>query len=160
MLPSAEASESAAVNCWVEANSLWSHGLRSLPGSSVHGILQARLLECVAIFSSRRSSPPRDWTWVSCIAGRFFTSWATKEAQYRCMYRSIKKCLCLLYLHGNISDLEKKKKNPKTNLKFFKNYFWSCLEAFEILVTGPKIEPGPLSLNHWTSTEFPLKTDF
>ena len=43
----------------------------SLPGSSVHGILQARILEWVAI-SFRGSSWPRDWTWVSSIAGRFF----------------------------------------------------------------------------------------
>ena len=40
-------------------------------GSSVHGILQARILERVAILSSRGSSPPRDQTWVSCIAGGF-----------------------------------------------------------------------------------------
>ena len=45
----------------------------SLPGSSVCGILQARILEWVAISSSRGSSPPRDQTWVSCIVGRFFT---------------------------------------------------------------------------------------
>ena len=44
----------------------------SLPGSSVHGILQARILEWVAIPSSRGSSQPRDQTQVSCIAGRFF----------------------------------------------------------------------------------------
>ena len=43
-----------------------------LPGSSVHGILQARILEWVAISFSRGSSWPRDWTWVSCIAGRLF----------------------------------------------------------------------------------------
>ena len=49
-------------------------------GSSVHGILQARILEWVAI-SSSRSSWPRDQTRVSCIAGRFFTVWATREAQ-------------------------------------------------------------------------------
>ena len=51
----------------------------SLPGSSVHGILQARILEWVAIPFSRGSSQPRDQTWVSYIAGRFFTIWATKE---------------------------------------------------------------------------------
>ena len=45
----------------------------SLPDSSVHGILQARILEWVAIPFSRASSQPRDQTWVSCIAGRFFT---------------------------------------------------------------------------------------
>ena len=46
----------------------------SPPGSSVHGILQARILEWVAMPSSRGSSWPRDQTWVSCIAGRFFTA--------------------------------------------------------------------------------------
>ena len=94
----------------------------SLPGSSVHGILQARVLEWVAMPSSRGSSWPRDWThfsyllhsqagslplmppkkpknigvgchapfsrgsswprdqiWVLCIAGRFFSNWATRE---------------------------------------------------------------------------------
>ena len=44
----------------------------SPPGSSVHGILQARILEWVAMPSSRGPSQPRDRTWVSCIAGRFF----------------------------------------------------------------------------------------
>ena len=44
--------------------------LYSPPGSSVHGILQARVLEWVAISFSRGSSWPRDWTQVSCIAGR------------------------------------------------------------------------------------------
>jgi len=46
----------------------------SPPGSSVHGILQARILECIAIFFSRGSYQPRNQTLVSCIAGRFFTN--------------------------------------------------------------------------------------
>ena len=50
-----------------------------LPGSSVHEISQARMLEWVAVSSSGGSSRPRDRTWVSCIAGRFFfTIWATR----------------------------------------------------------------------------------
>ena len=49
----------------------------SLPVSSVHGILQARILEWVAIAFSRGSSRSRDWTLVSCNAGRCFTLWAT-----------------------------------------------------------------------------------
>ena len=53
----------------------------SPPGSSVHGISQARILEWVAIPFSGESSQPRDWTWVSCLAGRHFTVWATREAQ-------------------------------------------------------------------------------
>ena len=51
----------------------------SPPGSSVHGILQARTLEWSAISFSRGFSWPRDWTQVSCIAGRFFTIWATRK---------------------------------------------------------------------------------
>ena len=47
---------------------------------SVHGILQARILEWVAMPSSRRSSQPQDGTQVSHIAGRFFTVWATRKA--------------------------------------------------------------------------------
>ena len=50
------------------------------PGSSIHGILQTRQLEWVPISFSRGSSWLRNWTWVSCIAGRSFTNWATREA--------------------------------------------------------------------------------
>ena len=49
-------------------------------GSSGHEILQSRILQWVALPSSRGSSWPRDWTWVSYIAGGFFTVWATREA--------------------------------------------------------------------------------
>ena len=51
------------------------------PGSSVHGIFQARILVQVAISFSKRFSWPRDRTQVSHIAGRSFNLWATKEAQ-------------------------------------------------------------------------------
>ena len=51
----------------------------SLPGSPVHGIFQARVLEWVAISFSRASSQPRDQTQVSCIVGRRFTVWSTRE---------------------------------------------------------------------------------
>ena len=51
----------------------------SLPGSSVHGISQARILEWGAISFSRGSSRPRDETQVSRIIGRRFTVWATRE---------------------------------------------------------------------------------
>ena len=49
----------------------------SPPGSSVHGMFQARILERVAIPFSRGSSRPRDWTCICRISGRFFTVWAT-----------------------------------------------------------------------------------
>ena len=63
----------------------------SLPGSSVHGILQARTLEWFAMPFSRRSSQPRDWAWVSCTAGRLFTIGATRETPVvlACFYFSL-----------------------------------------------------------------------
>ena len=74
--------KSESVSCSVMFNSLrplWTMG-RSSPGSSVHGILQARILEWVAISFARGSSWTRNQTWVSCITGRFFTIWTTTEA--------------------------------------------------------------------------------
>ena len=52
----------------------------SPPSSSVHGILQARILEWVAVPFSRRFSQPRDQTQVSLMAGIFFIVWVTREA--------------------------------------------------------------------------------
>ena len=54
----------------------------SLPGSSVHGIFQARVLEWVAISFSRGSSRPRDRTQVFHIVGRSFTVWAMREVLF------------------------------------------------------------------------------
>ena len=64
----------------------------SLPGSSVHGIVQARILEWVAISFSRGSSQPRDQTRVSHIAGRYFAIWAIKEAQILKDHPYFQKC--------------------------------------------------------------------
>ena len=56
----------------------------SLPGSFIHGIFQARILEWIAISFSRGPSQPWDQTPVSHIEGRCFTVWATREAQQLC----------------------------------------------------------------------------
>ena len=61
----------------------------NLPGSSAHGIFQARALECIAIFFCKGSSRPRDRSQVSHIAGRCFTVWATRETIRR-IYRKVK----------------------------------------------------------------------
>ena len=58
----------------------------SLPGTSIPGISQARILECVAISFSKGSFWPRGWTWVYCLTGGFFTSWATREALYHLQF--------------------------------------------------------------------------
>ena len=60
---------------------LWNPMDYSLPGSSVHGILQARILEGIAIPFSKGSSWFRARTQVSYMVGRFFTIWATRETQ-------------------------------------------------------------------------------
>ena len=61
----------------------------SLPGSSIHRIFQARILECIAISFSKKSSWPRGWTWVSHIVGKCFTVWATREVHKRVELSSI-----------------------------------------------------------------------
>ena len=72
---------------WIQKSASVSHSVVS--GSlRLPGIFQARILEWVAIPFSRGSSQPRDWTQVSCIAGRFFTIWATREALYA--FRKVK----------------------------------------------------------------------
>ena len=53
-------------------------------GSSVQGILQARMLEWVAVSSAKGSSQPKDQTWVSHIAGRFFIIWTIREVLLYC----------------------------------------------------------------------------
>ena len=61
------------------------------PSSSVRGILQARILEWAAISFSSGSSQCKDRTLVSCIAGKFFTVWATREALYPSWYYALVK---------------------------------------------------------------------
>ena len=79
-----------------------------LPDTSVHGISQARILEWVAIPFCRGSSWPRDRTWVSCIAGRFFLVWATREA-FVTIYVCVCVCVCAIvsmyiyiYIHNKL----------------------------------------------------------
>ena len=57
--------------------------VHSSPGPSVQGISQTRILEWVVISFFRGSSQPGDQTQVSCIAGRFFTIWATRKALHQ-----------------------------------------------------------------------------
>ena len=84
------------VSCWVAFDSLWCHGL-CLPGSPVPGILQARILEWFSISFSKGSSRPRDWTQVSCIAGRFFTIWTTREAWWKAKRVSWAQIACSVF---------------------------------------------------------------
>ena len=89
-------SSTTSICCFSASPSFWFHKQSMIfclswisrvhwtsPGcSSVHGILQARIVEWIAILFSRGSSQPRDQTQASHIAGRFFSIWATREARY------------------------------------------------------------------------------
>ena len=81
-------SDSGSLHTWNGSKHIWLYESesRSVMSNSlqpmdytIHGIFQARTLEWIAFPFSRGSSQPRDWTQVSHIAGRFFTSWATSE---------------------------------------------------------------------------------
>ena len=77
----------------------------SPPGSYVHGIFQARILEWVAISFSKGSSKTRDRTQVFCTAGRFFTNWATREAQlFQNICKSNHHAVCVLVALCNPTD--------------------------------------------------------
>ena len=92
-----------------------------LPGSSVNGTCQARILEWVAVSFSRGSSQSRDWTHISCIAGGFFTVCLCHQGS--CRYRYIDIFLFIL--------------SPCTNEKFLRlwtlTYSWH-LASYVVLV--------------------------
>ena len=82
----------------VVSDSLWPHGLYAAHQAPLSmGILQARMLEWIAMPSSRGSSQPRDQTQVSCIAGRFFTIWAIGTPRAPVLYAMSLSIICLIY---------------------------------------------------------------
>ena len=99
----------------------------SQPGSSIHGIFQAGILEWVAISVLRGFSQPRDQIQVSCIASRFFTDWATREVPFFCLFV----CLFLLFHTAYLLLV------PRSGIK-----------------TGSMAMTAP-SPNHWTTRKLP-----
>ena len=102
---------------------------------TVHGILQARILEWVAFPFFRRSSQPRDRTQVSHIAGRFFTNWATREAWQKTLKSeySAKPCFDPKELWDNIYVLCYTTKY----VNFYASVYTQCSEERK-----PGVEPG------------------
>ena len=91
----------------------------SPPGSSVHGISQARILEWVAISLSRGSSQPRDWT---CIGRQILYHWAIREALDICILAAVSHC-CTVETNttseSNYPPIKKKKKKRRWPWSFF-----------------------------------------
>ena len=110
--------------------------LCNLPGSSVPEILQARILEWVAMLYSRGSSPPRDQICISCIAGGFFTHWATWEDQWQ--LTGLWKYLHIPWTTIEIKDLPQFESLcfgiPKVSIRFIKSLY-CYLNRFLLLKT-------------------------
>ena len=110
----------------------------SLPGSSNPGIFQARVLEWVAISFSTGSLWPRDWTQVSCIAGRRFTIWTTRESGY------IQVC------NGGSRQSEHQRSASKLrSLAFFvweDASLWAWIHSFPVYLSYLSTSANPVSL--------------
>ena len=104
----------------------------SPPGSSVHGILSGSILEWVAIPFSRGSAWHRDRTRVSCIAGRFFTIWVTRETQIY-IYIYIPCCCCCFSFRSIFRDrdaprdchAEWGKSEREEQISWINTYLWN-----------------------------------
>ena len=111
--------------CWKSLSCVWLFAtpwtVCSLPGSSVHGVLQARILEWVAIPFSRGSSQAKDQTQVTHIAGGLFTIWATRETLVAKSHKT------LLYYIPWPTRLLCPWDFPDTGSNMFNNYFGSIL---------------------------------
>ena len=125
----------------------------SPPGSSVHGILQATILEWVAIPFSRGSSQLRDQIQVSWIAGGFFTIWATRKAPLKCKNYVLShfSCIRLFATYGLQParllcpwDFPSKKTGVR------------CLFLFQGIIMTQALNPCLLCLLHWQADSFPL----
>ena len=125
--------ESESVGCSESCTTVCSPTDCSPVGFSVHEILQARILEWVAISYSRGSSQPKDWTQVSCIAGRFFIDWATREAPWThgllSIFNMILRTLMALFHLGY-----KKMRLTERGMLWSSTYHWMISESQELVV--------------------------
>ena len=123
--------------------SLWTHGVYA---TSVNGILQARILEWVAIPCFRGSSWPRHRTVSPALAGRFYTVWATREAQ---VWKSLKQ------IRMNLQVVRVLNMSERTSGRMSLKYVGDCLKHVrkygQVLRTGLKSIRKYLNLV-WTSS--------
>ena len=136
---------------------LWDPMGCSLSGSSIHGILQARVLEWIAISFSRRSSRPRNRTWVFCIAGRRFTIWATRKANWLIILSFMHSIIKVKY-HSQIARLPGVSlflhKSDKQN-SFTPRCQWLMFSAFQVIYRNEKWNNGwILGMVIWTHEGF------
>ena len=152
---------------WKSLSHIW---LFATPGSSVHGIYQARILEWVAISFSRGTSWAREWPLVSYIAGRFWI----REAHYVHIHIHMYLCVCVCVFVAALG-LSCISQDLRSLLQHSASLVAAC-EVFSCdmqilscgmwdLVPWPGIKPrtpamGAESLSHWTTREVPLPIYF
>ena len=116
----------------------------SLPGSSIRGIFQARILEWVAISFSRRSSWPRDWIHVSHIVGGRFTVWATREVLFKVWVSEWVKLLSRVWLFVTSWTVAHQ---ASQSMEFSRQEYWSGLPfPSPGDLPDPGIKPGSPAL--------------
>ena len=103
----------------------------SLPGSSVHRIVQSSILEWVAISYFRGSSWPRDQTQVSCVVGTFFAIWATRETHYLRMFYVFMAYLTVFFLIVLGCTVYSFVHTVADLLKFFPYIYWNKFKQFK-----------------------------
>ena len=138
----------------------------SPPCFSVHGISQARTLKWVAISSSRESSPPRDQNQLACIAGGFFTIWATREEFDYKVWVPKNWCFRTVVLEKTLESPLKNKEikpvHPKGNqawileglmlkLQYFDHLMWRAKSLEKALMLG-KIEGSDRGWDGWMAS--------
>ena len=109
----------------------------SLPGSSVHGILQARIVEWVATSFSRGSSWLRNRTWVSCIAGRWFTDWAMGEAQSSIVNENEREGIWVCFQFSSVQSL--------SHVRLFATP-WTAAHQASLSISNSRSPPKPMSI--------------
>ena len=124
----------------------------SLPGFSVRGILQGRILEWVAIPFRRGSSQPRDQTWVSCIAGRFFTFWAKnkKELCYKLGFHINERVTRNAETHRNTDWILGDQLELRASSSSKDSFEWEYLEN---MFSEPSYKCTRVPSTHWSREE-------
>ena len=109
----------------------------SPPGSFVHGILQARILEWVALPFARGSSQIKDRTWVSHTESTFFTIWAILESRRS---REVLRWVLLLPLCYFLSQIRQesfhrsKGMNKVSSVSFWLDFLWKCYRTYYLII--------------------------
>ena len=136
----------------------------SLPGSYVHGIFQARILEWVAISSPRGSSQPRNPTCISCTGRQILYRWATREAHvYTNMYtvfkHSVRHCPFATVRFNKLDGLPKEPqifRSADRTAEASTKWPTECWNGRMQIVAFMSDPHGYLSLKHWPKTSMKL----